>query len=288
MILRSAKVSLTDHLGVLVGTFIVRVKVISRYKGSLLMDILMPLFLAAMPILLGQAMAGSTAAASANFQHSTGLTEANYIAYMIIGANVFSSIMTSFWLFGLFIRREQTLGTLESLFMSPAHKLSILAGLTLYVEARSLFTFVLGYSLGCIVFGVNPLQGQVLLALFILLLGLIPINGLSFLLGALVLKVKQANTIFNTFQWPLAIISGIFFPITVLPVFLQIFAFMFPGFYVTHDIQAALTGLKWLFGNMFLDLGVLFAFTLICPLIGYWIFAKTEARSKRAEGIGQF
>ena len=288
MVLHSTKVSLNDHLGVLFGTFIVRVKVISRYKGAILMDVLLPLFLAAMPILLGQAMAGSTAAASTNFQQSTGLTEANYIAYMIIGANVFSSIMTSFWLFGLFIRREQTLGTLESLFMSPAHKLSILAGLTLYVEARSLLTFVLGYVLGCIVFGVNPLQGQVLLALFILLLGLIPINGLSFLLGALVLKVKQANTIFNTFQWPLAIISGIFFPITVLPVFLQVFAFMFPGFYVTYDIQAALTGLKWLFGNIFIDLGVLFAFTILCPLIGYWIFAKTESRSKRAEGIGQF
>jgi ABC-2 type transport system permease protein len=288
MTLPSTDVSLTDHLGVLLGTFIVRVKVISRYKGSLLMDILLPLFLAAMPILLGQAMAGSTAAASANFQQSTGLTEANYIAYMIIGANVFSSITTSFWLFGLFIRREQTLGTLESLFMSPAHKLSILAGLTLYVEARSLFTFVLGYALGCIVFGVNPLQGQVILALFILLIGLIPINGLSFLLGALVLKVKQANTIFNTFQWPLAIISGIFFPITVLPIVFQVFAYLFPGFYVTHDIQAALTGLKWLFGNMFLDLGVIFAFTIICPLIGYWVFAKTETKSKRAEGIGQF
>ncbi len=288
MVLQSTDVSLNDHLGVLLGTFIVRVKIISRYKGSLLMDVLIPLFLAAMPILLGQAMAGSTAAASSNFQQNTGLTEANYIAYMIIGANVFSSITTSFWLFGLFIRREQTLGTLESLFMSPAHKLSILAGLTLYVEARSLITFVLGYTLGCVIFGVNPLQGQVLLALFILLLGLIPVNGLSFLLGALVLKVKQANTIFNTFQWPLAIISGIFFPITVLPIFLQIFAFMFPGFYLTHDIQAALIGLKWFFGNVFLDLGVLFAFAIICPLIGYWLFAKTEARSKRAEGIGQF
>ena len=288
MALNSVKVSFNDHLGVLFGTFIVRVKVISRYKGALLMDVILPLFLAAMPILLGQALAGSTTAASANFQQSTGLTEANYIAYMIIGANVFSTIMTSFWLFGLFIRREQTLGTLESLFMSPAHKLSILAGLTLYVQARSLLTFVLGYALGCIVFGVNPLQGQVLLALFILSLGLIPMNGLSFLLGALVLKVKQANTIFNTFQWPLAIISGIFFPITVLPVFFQVFAFMFPGFYVTYDIQAALTGLKWLFGNVFMDLGVLFAFTIICPLIGYWIFAKTEARSKKAEGIGQF
>ena len=254
----------------------------------LIMDIIVPLVLAAMPILLGQAMAGSITEASANFQKNTGITGANYVAYIIIGANVFTTIITAMWLFGFFIRREQMSGTLEALFMTPAHKISILAGLTLYVEVRSIITFVLGYTIGCILFGINPLQGQVILALGILLFGLIPICGLSFLLGALVLKVKQANSLLNTLQWALAIISGVFFPITILPIFLQIFAYTFPGFYLNYDIQAALTGLKWLFGSVYLDLGVLFAFSLVCPTIGYWIFSRTESRSKRAEGIGQF
>ena len=254
----------------------------------LIMDIIIPLVLAAMPILLGQAMAGSITEASANFQKNTGITGANYVAYIIIGANVFTTIITAMWLFGFFIRREQMSGTLEALFMTPAHKISILAGLTLYVEVRSIITFVLGYTIGCILFSINPLQGQVLLALGILLFGLIPICGLSFLLGALVLKVKQANSLLNTLQWALAIISGVFFPITILPIFLQLFAYVFPGFYLNYDIQAALTGLQWLFGSVYLDLGVLFAFALICPSIGYWIFSKMESRSKRTEGIGQF
>jgi ABC-2 type transport system permease protein len=252
------------------------------------MDVLIPLILAAMPILLGQAMAGSMEAASANFQQNTGLAGANYIAFILIGANVFSSIMTAFWLFGLFIRREQMSGTLEALSMTPAHKISILGGLALYVEARSVFTFVLGYTIGCIVFGLNPLQGEVLLAVFILLLGLLPVFGLSFLLGALVLKVKQANSLFNTLQWALGIISGVFFPVTVLPFFIQILAFIFPGFYLTYGVQAALMGLNWFFGSLYLDLGVIFLFTLICPFIGYFVFSKTEKRSKKAEGIGQF
>ena len=107
------------------------------------------------------------------------------MAFIIIGANVFATVTTSLWLFGFFIRREQTLGTLEALFMSPAHHISILIGLTLYVQVRSIITFLGGYFLGCLLFSVNPVQGQVLLALGILLFGLIPIYGLSFLLGAL-------------------------------------------------------------------------------------------------------
>ena len=279
---------MSAHLGVVWSTFIVRLKTISRYKGMLMMDIVLPAMFAAMPILLGQALSGSLTAASANFEENTGLIGANYVAYIIIGANVFSTVTASLWLCGFFIRREQTLGTLESIFMTPAHKISILGGLTLYVQIRSLITFVGGYLVGCIIFGINPLQGQVLLAMILLLFGLIPIHGLSFLLGALVLKVKQANSLFNTLQWVLGIFMGVFFPITVLPAIFQILALLFPGFWLNYSIQASLMGLEWFFLNIYGHLGVLFVFVLVCPLIGYWVFTKTESRTKEAEGIGQF
>ncbi|MHA1214708.1 MAG: ABC transporter permease [Candidatus Hodarchaeales archaeon] len=281
------KTSFKAHLDVIWGTFVVRVKTISRYKGALLMDIVMPVLFAAMPILLGQALAGSVSAASANFKLNTGIN-ANYVAFIIIGANVFATVITSLWLFGFFIRREQMLGTLESLFMTPAHQISILAGLTLYVEVRSIITFFGGYLFGCLLFGINPVQGQVILAVFILLFGLIPIYGLSFLLGALVLKVKQANSLINTLQWVIGVIMGVFFPITVLPIFFQLAAYIFPGYWLNYSIQAALIDLDWFFFNVYGHLAVLFVFALLCPYIGYWIFAKTESRSKRAEGIGQF
>jgi ABC-2 type transport system permease protein len=252
------------------------------------MDILLPVFLAAMPILLGQALAGSITEASSNFEQNTGMIGANYVAFIIIGANVFATVSTSLWLFGFFIRREQTLGTLEALFMTPAHKISILAGLTLYVEIRSIITFIGGYFFGCLIFNINPIQGEVLLALFLLIFGLIPIYGLSFLLGALVMKVKQANALLNTLQWIIGVFMGVFFPITVLPVAFQIIAYLFPGFWLNYSIQAALMGLEWFFINMYGHLAVLFIFALACPIFGYWVFAKTESRSRKSEGIGTF
>ena len=288
MYLQTNSLTLKGHLGVVWSTFVVRIKTISRYKGMLFMDILMPVFFAAMPILLGQALAGSISAASANFEQNTGMIGANYVAFIIIGANVFATVTTSLWLFGFFIRREQTLGTLEALFMTPAHQISILAGLTLYVEIRSIITFIGGYLFGCLIFSINPLQGDVLLAMGLLIFGLIPIYGLSFLLGALVMKVKQANALLNTLQWVIGIFMGVFFPITVLPVTFQIIAYLFPGFWLNYSIQAALMGLEWFFINMYGHLVVLFIFALACPVFGYWVFSKTESRSKKGEGIGTF
>jgi len=288
MYLQTYNLTLRGHLGVVWSTFVVRLKTISRYKGMLFMDILLPVLLAAMPILLGQALAGSISEASSNFEQNTGMIGANYVAFIIIGANVFATVSTSLWLFGFFIRREQTLGTLEALFMTPAHQISILAGLTLYVEIRSVITFIGGYLFGCLIFNINPIQGEVLLALFLLIFGLIPIYGLSFLLGALVMKVKQANALLNTLQWIIGVFMGVFFPITVLPVTFQIIAYLFPGFWLNYSIQAALMGLEWFFINVYGHLAVLFIFALACPIFGYWVFVKTESRSRKAEGIGTF
>ena len=216
------------------------------------------------------------------------LTDVDYVAYIIIGANVFGSVTAGMWLFGFFIRREQMLGTLESISMSPAHKLGLLGGLTLYVTLRSLFTFVAGYFIGCIIFGLNPFAGNFLLALFVLSLGLIPIYGLSFLLGALILKVKEANSLLNTLQWGLGIIMGVFFPVTALPVYLRFFAYIFPGYFVNHTVQATITNLGYFFGNLYFDLSILFLFALVCPLLGYTVYNKVEGRIKKSEGIGQF
>ncbi|MFW9855398.1 MAG: ABC transporter permease [Candidatus Thorarchaeota archaeon] len=285
------KPSLGSHWSVTWNTFIIRLKTISRYKGSLLMDILLPLFFATMPILLGQAMAGSIEAASANFRLNTGFSSANYVAYMIIGANVFASVLAAFWLLGFYIRREQLSGTLEPVFMTPANRLSVFGGIVLYIQARTTFTFLAGYFLGCLLYSVNPLQEGFLafiLAYLILMVGLIPVFGLSFLMGAVTLKVKQANSLFNTLQWFIGILMGAFIPITVLPAFIQILALLFPGYYLNYTVQATLTGLDWFFGSLYLDVAVLFIFALICVSLGYRIFDRSESRSKRAEGIGQF
>lgn len=57
-----------------------RFKMMSRYPGFFVLDILMPTFIAAMPILLGQAIGGGAAQAAINFQQNTGT--ANYVAYL--------------------------------------------------------------------------------------------------------------------------------------------------------------------------------------------------------------
>ena len=142
----------------------------SRYPGQLALEIIIPIVFAAMPMLLGRASGGSDAAA--NFQANTGTT--NYVAYLLIGANVFSLVSNAFWHIAHWLRFEQETGTLESIYLSPTSSLTLIAGVALYSVLRGLITGALAYLAGCLVFGVNPFQGDVLLAMVFILVGLLP------------------------------------------------------------------------------------------------------------------
>src|SRR4030065_4294 len=85
-----------------VATARMRVLVVSRYPGQLLVEILIPIVFASMPILLARANADS---AGANFQRNVGTS--NYIAYMLLGSSAFMIVSMAFWHIGYWLRFER-------------------------------------------------------------------------------------------------------------------------------------------------------------------------------------
>jgi ABC-2 type transport system permease protein len=256
----------------------------SRYRGWFLLDIMIPTVIAGFPILLGRSIAGAQAAE--NFARNTGTL--NYVAYLLIGSNIFTIITRALWTIGFWLRREQMTGTLEALYLAPTSRGAILIGLSLYSGARSLVTFGVAFTAGCLVFRVNPLQGDILLALIFLLLGMIPLYGISLLYGAIVLKLKEANALIELAQWLVSFLVGLYFPVTVFPPLLRAVALLFPPTWMTNGVRASLLGVGWFFQTWYFDLAVLAAFCCIGPVLGYWVFLGMERRIKRNEGVGQF
>lgn len=284
MISSLTEYSLRTSWGVVRSVAVARLRMMSRYRGWFLLDIMVPTMLAAVPILMGQAIAGPSSAE--NFRLNTGTD--NYVAYLLIGSNVFMMVSGALWNFGFWLRREQQTGTLEALYLAPASKWLILSGVALYGTLRSLLNFGLAFTLGCLLFRVNPFQGDILLALGFLLLGLIPLYGVSLLYGAIVLKLKEANAMIQLAQWLVAFLMGIFFPIAAFPPLLRAVALLFPPTWMNNGVRASLLGVGWFFQTWYRDLAVLAVFCVVAPILGYWVFLQTERRIKANEGVGQF
>ena len=257
---------------------------ISRYPGQLVMEFIIPIVFAAMPMLLGQATAGDDAAA--NFAANTGT--ANYVAYLLIGANIFSIVSSAFWHIAYWVRFEQETGTLEAVFITPTSSAVLLAGVCFYSAIRSTGPAVVAFILGCLIFRVNPFQGDILLALLFLFIGLIPLYGIAFVFGAVVLKIKESQSVLNLMQWLVSFLMGIFFPVTVLPPFLRFVAQMFPPTWMVNGVRSALLGVGFFLETWYLDMAVLWAFLMFAPLFGIWVFNRTESNLRRNQGIGQF
>lgn len=256
----------------------------SRYPGQLLMDIIIPIIFASMPILLGQATGGADA--TANFAENTGT--ANYVAYMLIGANTFTMVSYAFWHIAHWLRYEQETGTLEAIYLTPTSSRTLLAGVAVYSAGRGIISSVVAYIIGCWIYGVNPIQGDVLLAFLFIIVGLIPLYGLTLLFGALVLKVKESNSIINLMQWVVSFLMGIFFPVTVMPPLLRLVALAFPPTWMVNGVRSALLGVGFFFEQWYLDWAVLWAFLLFAPLFSLWVFRRVEGNLQRNEGVGQF
>lgn len=257
---------------------------ITRYPGQVVMEIIIPIIFASMPMLLGRATGGEDAAA--NFAANTGTT--NYVAFLLIGSNVFTIVSSAFWHIAYWLRFEQETGTLEAIYLTPTSSLTLVSGVALYSVIRGVGSAIVAYIIGCLVFQVNPLEGNVLLALAFIAAGLIPLYGMAMLFGAVVLKVKESNALINLMQWVVSFLMGIFFPIAVLPPAVRVIALLFPPTWMTNGVRSALLGVGFFFGNWYLDMAVLWGFMLFAPLFGYWVFNRVETGLKKNEGMGQF
>jgi len=279
-----AEASLGSKLSIVLATARMRMLNVSRYKGQLFVEILIPIVFAAMPILLGRAAGGE--AAEVNFQRNTGT--ANYPAFMLIGSSTFLIVSFAFWLVGYWIRFEQETGTLEAIYLTPTSRVWNAAGIALYSAIRSLISGSLAYLIGSLIFGVNPFQGQLLLALAFILVGLVPLFGMTLIFGALVMKVKEANSLVNLMQWTVSLLMGVFFPVAVFPPLMRLLALAFPPTWMVNGVRSALLGVGYFFNEWYLDLAVLWGFLLIAPLLGMWVFSGMERNIRRREGVGEY
>jgi ABC-2 type transport system permease protein len=257
---------------------------ISRYPGQLVMDFVVPIVFASMPILLGRANAGENAAAI--FKQNTGTN--NYVAYMLIGSSVFTIVSMSLWHVAYWLRWEQEAGTLESLYLAPTNRIWVAAGTALYSCIRGIFSATLAFLLGSLILQVQPFHGEVGLAFIFIIVGVIPLYGLTLLYGALILKVKEANALINLMQWGVSFLMGVFFPISIFPPLLKAIALLFPPTWMTNGVRSSLLGIGFFMGTWYRDLAVLWVFLILTPLFGSWVFSRVEISVRRNEGVGQF
>lgn len=209
------------------------------------------------------------------------------ITYTFTGYMIMGFIGTAVWAMGFSIRKEQWYGTLESIYVTPTSRLSLVLGMALHSVVHqgigTLFEFGVIYA----VFGLALRIEGILPALVIFALMMLALGGFGIFISSLALIFKEGWIISEGFHSILMLLSPVAYPLTVLPNIAQQVSTLFPT-------APALIGMRSflienytpeILGNIFLHLLALDAAWI---LFGILIFYLTDFYVRKRGTLGKY
>jgi ABC-2 type transport system permease protein len=256
-----------------------------RYPSWVLSIFIWPVLFPFGYIFTAKALGGPNGTALASFQRLTGTTD--YISFIVVGSVLWMWLNMTLWDVGMYLRGEQMHGTLESNWLCPTWRVSLMLGGALSKLATSLLFMAISLIEFRLVFGVQVLGGNLALALLVFLLVIPIIHGIGIAFASLVLRFKEANAMVFLVRGIFMIFCGITYPIAVLPGWMQGVAAVLPLTYAIRDIRAVILANATL-ADIQSDLAALAIFAVVTPVLGYALFYLTERRARRAGDLGQY
>jgi ABC-2 type transport system permease protein len=166
------------------------------------------------------------------------------------------------------IREGQMMGTLELMLISPNR-------LGLLIFASSLWAHLIGvltvamYLLVGVILGMEAGNANLPMMIVALLLSIVSFNALGLFAASVVILIKQGNPVSLLLGMASVLLSGVLYPVSVLPPWLQAVAQVLP---LTHALE--LTRRSVLLGEgldrLWIPFGSLVLLTVVLLPIGLW------------------
>jgi ABC-2 type transport system permease protein len=159
--------------------------------------------------------------------------------FILVGMAVNGYMSTSLVCFGQAIRGNQPPGTLKAVLVTPTSPVAFVLFSSLYPFARAAFDALL-YLLAGMMFGLSLGRVNFLAVLLIFLLSAAAFSSIGILSATFTLVFKRGDPLLWLFGGLSWLLGGVFYPLQVLPRFLQYAAQLLPITHALVGMRAAL------------------------------------------------
>lgn len=156
-----------------------------------------------------------------------------FVAPGIVAMIVMTAVLTGL---AASISREKENGTLDGILISPINRLAIILGKALSQSIRGLVQGAMVLLLAFLLFGVT-VHGNIMLIALILFMGIFSFVGLGILVSSVAAEQETATQLLFMFQFPMLFLSGVFFPIELMPGAMQYIAKVIPLTYAINALR---------------------------------------------------
>jgi ABC-2 type transport system permease protein len=210
-----------------------------------------------------------------------GLDVPYVMTFLLVGALIWSYLSMIFDVLSETVQWERWEGTIEYTFMSPSSRVTHLLGMGVYAVVYGIIrtTVVLGVAM--LAFDLDLGNANYAAALIVLAVCSISLVGFGVVAAVMpLLSPEKGQQVTYIVSALLLLVSGVYYPVSVLPDWMQPLAIVSPVTYGLEGSRAALlhgAGVTQLWGSIWplLVMGVVFV-----PL-GIWIFHLGENYAKR-------
>jgi ABC-2 type transport system permease protein len=208
--------------------------------------------------------------------------DTNYLVlYLLIGTLLWRYLSIVFDAISEMIAWERWEGTVEYTFMAPVSRLTHMVGQTIFSLVWGLFFTGVIFLVVALFFRLDLENANLLGATAVLIASSISFIGFGIMAAVLPLLFPERGAqMTNVVQAILLLISGVYYPITVLPKWMQVIAHASPATYALEAMRAAmLRDAGW--AELLPYLALLMAMGLVTIPLGVWTFGRAEHYAKR-------
>ncbi|MCL4531754.1 MAG: ABC transporter permease [Actinobacteria bacterium] len=211
----------------------------------------------------------------------------NYFTFLLIGIAFSSYLWLGLGSFSGSIREGQGSGTLELMLLSPTRLSTILMASSLWGYLFTSFRVLLYLLVGIALFGVRLGNANVPAALAVLLVSVVCFASIGILSASFIMVLKKGDPIVWAFGSLSGLLSGVYYPVGVLPDWLQATSRFLPLTYSLEGMRLALLQ-GYSIRELLPTLVALLAFAAILLPLGLWSFSLAVRRAKMEGSLAQF
>ncbi len=201
--------------------------------------------------------------------------------YLLIGSLLWSYLSLMFFDVSFAIAWERWEGTIEYTFMAPVRRVTHLLGICSFAIVYAMLRSVIILAAIALAFHLDLSHADIGAAVLVLAAATFPVLGLGIFTSVLpLLSPEKGEQMTVAVQGVLLLVSGVYYPLTVLPAVFRIMGDASPLTYTLTGMRAALlhhAGAGALLGTILL----LLAMGAVLIPCGILVFAKAERRAKR-------
>jgi ABC-2 type transport system permease protein len=159
----------------------------------------------------------------------------DYFSFVLIGIAFTGFLWTGLRSFSKTIRRGQMIGTLEAMLVTPTRISTIILLSSFWRFLSTSLGAVIYLLIGAIFFGVNMRNANIPSVVIVLLLTILAFSSLGILSASFIMVYKEGDPINWILSSLSSLLGGVFFPISVMPLWLQKFSYLLP---ITYSLNA--------------------------------------------------